>query len=78
MDTFELGNCSVHDDRVKHFYCAFCKTVTCRACTEMHHGAEDPSKQRCLIVDLYEVEDVYEFIKQVYDLDFGSESGEKQ
>ena len=77
MNDLELGNCSIHDDRVKHFYCARCKTVTCRVCTESHHGFEDPSKQKCLIVDLYDLDDIYEFIRQVYDLHIGSETEEK-
>lgn len=55
----ELDYCEFHNERVKHFYCLKHKSLTCRVCTELMHGKED-----CAIVDLYEVEDVGEFLAQ--------------
>ena len=55
----DLDYCEYHNDRVKHFYCLKHKTLTCRVCTEEMHG-----KEGCAIVDLYEVDDVGEFLSQ--------------
>ena len=55
----ELDYCEFHNDRVKHFYCLKHKSLTCRVCTELIHG-----KEGCAIVDLYEVDDIGEFLNQ--------------
>jgi len=55
----ELDYCEFHNDRVKHFYCLKHKSLTCRVCTELLHA-----KEGCAIVDLYEVDDIAEFLNQ--------------
>ena len=55
----ELDYCELHNDRVKHFYCLKHKSLTCRVCTEQKHANEG-----CAIVDLYEVDDIPEFLNQ--------------
>lgn len=55
----ELSYCEFHNDRVKHFYCLKEKTLSCRMCAEYLHN-----KDGCGIVDLYEVEDIAEFLAQ--------------
>lgn len=55
----ELDYCEFHNDRIKHFYCLKHKSLTCRVCTELMHG-----KEGCALVDLYEVEDIGEFLAQ--------------
>ena len=53
----ELELCEFHYERVKHFFCVCHKTITCRVCTQLTHN-----KKECMIVDLYEVEDIQEFL----------------
>lgn len=60
-----MGNCEKHQERVQHFYCAFHKVTACRVCCEKHH-----LEPQCLIVELYDVEDMVGFLSQIWDLDF--------
>ena len=56
----DLDFCEFHSERVKHFYCICHKTITCRLCTQMKHNKKD-----CMIIDLYEVENIPEFLRNV-------------
>ncbi|CAD8203671.1 unnamed protein product [Paramecium octaurelia] len=58
-----LEFCEFHTDRVKHFFCMKHKVTCCRICSEMIHQRKD-----CIVVDLYEIEDVPQFLKEAYQL----------
>jgi len=49
----DLEYCDIHTDRVKHFLCLSHKNICCRVCREILHA-----KEECVVVDLYETEDV--------------------
>lgn len=69
----EFSYCSYHPDRVRHFYCLKDKTISCRVCTEYLH-----SKDGCAVVDLYEVEDIGEFLSQAKSFEGKGEKKEKK
>ncbi|CAK83231.1 unnamed protein product (macronuclear) [Paramecium tetraurelia] len=58
-----LEFCEFHNDRVKHFFCMKHKVTCCRVCSEMIHQKKD-----CIVVDLYEIEDVPAFLNEAYKL----------
>jgi len=63
----DLEYCNIHTDRVKHFYCLAHKTICCRVCKEILHAKED-----CVVVDLYETEDIQAILND--GIDQGPES----
>ena len=69
----EFSCCSYHPDRVRHFYCLKDKTISCRVCTEYLH-----SKDGCAVVDLYEVDDIGEFLNQAKNFEGKGEKKEKK
>lgn len=52
-----LEICEYHTDRIKHFFCMTHRDTSCRVCSEILH-----QKQDCMIVDLYEIEDMHGFL----------------
>lgn len=46
------GYCSIHEERIRHFYCEQHKVLVCRPCFEKLHGEGD-----CQVVDMYNVKD---------------------
>ena len=59
----ELEYCDIHTDRVKHFYCLSHKVIFCRVCSEILHAKRD-----CLVLDLYETDDIQGITEQMADL----------
>ena len=54
----EYKICNLHPDRLKHFFCLIEKLTLCRVCAENDHA-----KESCIVVDLYEVEDIGDLLQ---------------
>lgn len=59
-EDIEWEYCEHHGDRVKHFYCTLHNVLACRVCKDVMHA-----KKECMVIDLYEVDDVPGFFNQI-------------
>ena len=58
-EEYEYLQCIKHGERYRHFICLTDNNLLCRLCAENSHA-----KEECDVVDLYEIEDVVDFLRK--------------